>query len=113
MKFYIPHVEEQDADSARLEIAKALKSQFRLPILDRRIRKLEYTNSKRKWIAEVGQLEEQEDRYEILAIFESKSYIVYARSATTNDGITIMVDKTEVTLVEDFELDTTQKVDNS
>jgi hypothetical protein len=102
MKFFIPNTKPHDAEDAYKALADSLKSQFRLPILDHRIYRLDYTNSKRRWRAEVGKLEEQEDRYEILAIFESKSYIVFARSKTTNDGLTIMVDKSEVTAIEDF-----------
>ncbi len=102
MKFFIPHAKATEAEEVYKSMADSLKSQFRLPILDRRIYSLDYVNSKRRWRAEVGKLEEQEDRYEILAIFESKSYIIYARSKTTNDGLTIMVDKTEVTAIEDF-----------
>lgn len=102
MKFFIPNTKAADVEETYKAMADSLKSQFRLPILERRIFSLNYTNSKHKWRAEVGKLEEQEDRYEILAIFESKSYIVYARSKTTNDGLTIMVDKDEVTAIEDF-----------
>jgi hypothetical protein len=102
MQFFIPNTKSHEAEDVYKSLADSLKSQFRLPILERRIFSLNYLNSKRRWRAEVGQMEEQEDRYEILAIFESKSYIVYARSKTTNDGLTIMVDKSEVTAIEDF-----------
>ena len=103
MKFFVPNTKPADVEAAYKGIADSLKSQFRLPLVERRIYSLNYLNSKRKWRAEVGKLEEQEERYEILAIFESKSYIVFTRAQDGGQGLTIMIDKSEVTAIEDFE----------
>jgi hypothetical protein len=104
MQFFVPHTSPAEADEAYKDIKASLISQFRLPILERRIFSLSYLNSKKRWRAEVGQLEQQERRYEILAIFESKQYIVFTRAANTGSpGPIILVDKAEVTASEDFE----------
>jgi len=103
MQLFIPHIAKLEADAVYQGIKKELESQFRLPILDHRISSLSYTNSKKKWYAEVGQLEEQENRYEIVAIFESKQFIVFTHTPAGKPGPIILVDKDEVTKVEDFE----------
>jgi hypothetical protein len=103
MRFFIPHTSKAEAEGAYSDIVASLKSQFRLPIHERRILSLSYTNSKKRWHAKVGQLEQQEQRYEILAIFESKSFIIFTRSTSGDPGPIILVDKDEVTAVEDFE----------
>ncbi|HSX02228.1 MAG TPA: hypothetical protein VLI05_02835 [Candidatus Saccharimonadia bacterium] len=101
MQFFLPHA-GSEPEVAYQRIVAILKSQFRLPIMERRIFSLRYTNSKRRWRAEVGELEQQEGLYEILAIFESKSYIIYTRTRGGNAGPIIMVAKDEVTAVEEF-----------
>lgn len=103
MKFFIPQTQPADTDAAYQQIKAVLLDQFRLPIQDRRIFRLSYTNSKRRWTAEVGQSEQQERRYQIIAIFESKQYIVYTRTKHGGSGPIILVDKAEVTAAEDFE----------
>lgn len=103
MKFFLPHTTKLEADAAYQGIIKELESQFRLPILEHRIYSLSYTNSKKKWYAEVGQLEEQEGRYLVVAIFESKQFIVFTQTPAGTGGPIILVDKDEVTRVEDFD----------
>jgi hypothetical protein len=103
MQFFIPHIAKLETDTAYQGIIKELESQFRLPILDHRIFSLSYTNSKKKWYAEVGQLEEQEGRYQIVAIFESKQFIVFTHTPEGKPGPIILVDKDEVTKVENFD----------
>ena len=103
MKFFIPHTPAAEADATYQKLAQLLRLQFRLPIVERRIFNLTYTNSKKEWFAEVGELEEQNGEYEIVAIFESKTYIIFTRAADGRDGVTIMVDKAEVTDVEEFD----------
>ncbi len=103
MKFFIPHVKPAAAEGIRATIVASLVDQFRLPINERRIVSLDYVNGKRNWRLAVGELDNQENRYEILAIFESKSYIVYTRAKNGGTGVTILVDKDEVTAVEYFD----------
>ena len=102
MQFFLPQSKPGQTELAYQEIVDTLKRQFRLPIEDRRIRSIRYFNSKKNWHAEVGYLEQQEHRYEIVAILESKWFIVCTRSKTGAPGPTILVDKGEVTEVEDF-----------
>lgn len=103
MQFFIPGIAPAEAETVYQGFAKALKSQFRLPIHERRIRSLKYLNSKTRWHAAVGELEEQEGKYLIMAIFESKSYIVYTQAPDGTPGLIILVGRDEVTAVEDFE----------
>ncbi|QQR52560.1 hypothetical protein IPG36_00280 [bacterium] len=103
MRFFIPHTSPVQEEEVYAGIKKALLSQFRLPIVDRRIQSLSYFNSKRHWHAQVGQMEQQERRYDVWAIFESKQYIVFTRTPLGAAGPIILVDKTEVTAVQDFE----------
>lgn len=103
MKFFMPKIKKREAEAAYKDIATALKSQFRIPISDKRIFSLDYANNKKRWRAQVGQLEQQEGKYEIVAIFDAKPYIVYAQDAKGGPGLTIMVDRDEVTQVETFE----------
>jgi len=103
MRFFVPGVVDAEAEAAYAQIKQALWAQFRLPILEQRISSLNYVNSKRSWRAEVGQEEQQERRYEIVAIFESKHFIIFTRTADGVAGPIILVDKAEVTAVEHFE----------
>jgi len=103
MQFFLPHVATLEAETAYQGIIKGLESQFRLPILDHRIFSLSYTNSKKKWYAEIGELEEQENRYQVVAILESKQFIVFTHTPDGKPGPIILVDKDEVTEVEDFD----------
>jgi hypothetical protein len=103
IKFFIPHTDKVEAETVYQAVKKSLHSQLRLPILDRRIFSLSYINSKRRWHAEVGELEEQEGKYEILAIFESKEYIVFTRAKDGAAGPIILIAKSEVTAVVEFE----------
>ena len=102
MKFFIPHVKARQYEDTYEEITKLLREQLRTPIADRRIFSLRYTHDKKEWYAEVGQLEEQEGRYEILAIFESKPFIVFTQLKNGDQGLTILVNKDEVTAIEEF-----------
>ena len=101
-KFFMPHTGRVEAEASYREIKSTLVSQFRLPITDRRIFNLSYVNSKRKWHAEVGRMEEQEGQYEVLSIYESKQFIIFTRTKRGAAGHIILVDKNEVTTVEDF-----------
>jgi ABC-type phosphate/phosphonate transport system substrate-binding protein len=103
MKFFIPDTKPADTQEAYQGIAKLLKEQLRMPITDRRIYSLSYTHDKRKWRAVVGEREEQEDRYDIVAIFEAKPYIVFTRAQNGGQGLTIMVNPDEITAIEYFD----------
>lgn len=102
MKFFIPRTKPREYEETYREITKQLKDQLRMPIAERRIFSVHYTHDKKKWCAEVGQLEEQEGRYEIVAIFESKPFIVFTRSEAGGQGVTILVNKDEITSIEEF-----------
>jgi hypothetical protein len=103
MKFFIPNTKPSEAEATHADMIATLKDTFGFPITERRIQSLDYFNSKKKWHAEVGKLEQQEHRYEILAIFESKSYIIVTGTVGGGSGLTILVDRDEVTEAVDFD----------
>jgi hypothetical protein len=102
MRFFIPRTKSSEAETVYLEIKRSLTDQLRLPIQERRIFNLRYTNSKRNWYAEVGQIGQQERQYEVVAIFESNVYIIFNQSEHGGPGPIVLVDKSEVTDIEDF-----------
>jgi hypothetical protein len=108
MQFFIPRTKSTETEEIYGEIKKNLVGIFHLPIEERRVFSLSYTNSKKAWYSEVGQLEEHERRYEVVAILESKQYIVFTRTPHGSPGPMILVDKAEVTGVVDFEPATNQ-----
>lgn len=103
MEFFIPETKPSQTEAVYTGMMEALKEQLRWPITPRRIFKLKYIHDKKPWQAEVGQLERQGNRYQILAIFESNCYIVFTRDTDGSHGVTILVNKDEVTDIEDFQ----------
>ena len=81
---------------------RSLVDQFRFPIQERRLFRLGYTNSKRKWQVEVGMPKPQESQYIVMAIFEASVFIVVHQTPTGGPGPILLVDKNEVTSVEEF-----------
>src|SRR5882672_1521269 len=104
MEFFIPQTPNgESAEVAYAGIVDSLKDQLRWTITPRRIFGLKYVHDKKTCSVKVGQLGGQGDRYMILAIFESNHYIVYTRGAASGGtGTTILVNKDEVTSIEDF-----------
>jgi hypothetical protein len=103
MKFFVPQMKKSQAEASYQVLYDHLKDQLRMPIGTRRIFSIDYTHDKKPWHAEVGQLDQQEKRYEVAAIFESGVYIVFTRAKNGNPGPKILVSKDEVTDVQDFE----------
>jgi hypothetical protein len=103
MKFFIPHVPEADYAQTYDGIIKSVKEQMRIPVAPRKIYRLEYTQGKKQFKAEVGRPDPQQGRYEIFAILEAKPYVVFTRLSDGGPGLTILVSSDDVTGVIDFE----------
>lgn len=103
MKFFVPFTKPGKAQEMWESIAKVLKTQFKIPISARRIYSLSYIHDKKPYHLQVGELDQQEQRFKVLAIFESKPYIVFTRAASGGPGPIILVSPDEVTAIEDFE----------
>ena len=103
MRFFIPHTKSADTEDAYQQIARSLTEQLRIPIQARRIFSLDYQYSQKPRRAVVGQLEQREGRYEIMAIFAAKPYMIATRAKNGALGMTILVDQNDITSVEDFE----------
>jgi hypothetical protein len=102
MKFFIPRTKHSEVEAVYAEMKRSLFDQLRMPIVDRRIFKLSYTNSKRDWHVQVGEPGQREPQYEVMAIFESTVFIVLNQTSAGSAGPIVLVDKAEVTGVEDF-----------
>ncbi len=102
MQFFIPKAKRGQKVSTYEEIVTALKSQLRCDITDRRIFSMEYDHDKHHYRAEVGQLEQIQNRYKIMAILEANLFIIYTQDRKGEDALIIMVNKDEVTAVQDF-----------
>lgn len=103
MKFFVPQVPAARGEAVYARITDILKKQLRWPMTPRRIRLLKYTHDKRTHTLEVGELEAQESRYVVMAIFESSQYIVFTCTPTGKPGVIILVSKDDVTDIEDFD----------
>jgi hypothetical protein len=103
LKCFIPQVPRTKYEETYEEIAKSVKEQMRTSITPRRIYSLDYVHDKKRCHAEVGMVDPQQGRYEVVAIFESKPYIVYTRSANGSHGLTILVSGDEITTIKDFD----------
>jgi hypothetical protein len=103
MKFFLPHTSRGEADATYRKMARALAMQFRLTLVERRIYSISYRNSNKARKLEVGKIEQEHGIYEVMAIFESKTYIVLTRAPDGSDGVTIMVGKQEVEEIEEFD----------
>ena len=103
MKLFLPDTTPADTAEAYRLIVERLKQQFKLPITGRQIHALSYVNNKRKWTLRVGELADQEERFTVVAIVESKTYIAVTQDALGKPGVLIMVNPDEVTEVIEFE----------
>ncbi len=103
MKFFVPQVTRSKAEENYEEIAKSVKDQLRLPITESRIFSINYVHDKKRCRAEVGKPEPQQGRYDVVAIFESKPYIVFTRGKDGAAGLTILVSNDEITDIEYFD----------
>lgn len=99
----MPQVERRDSETEYQKILAALKSQLGWKFTDRRLHNLHYLHDKREYEMQVGELEPQERRYQVMAIFESNAYVVFTRTPDGFSGTTILVDKTEVLAAVDFD----------
>ena len=103
MKFFIPRTKPDAQEELYSSIAKQLKSQLGIVLEDDRIFRVTYQRGKKKYAAEVGQLEEHEDHYEIVAIYKTpRLYIVFTQTPEGGTGVSILIDKDEILIVEDF-----------
>ena len=103
MKFFVPQSARREYQTTYDEIRKSVKEQLRVQIAERKIFSIDYVHDKKPWRAEVGQLDPQQGRYEVIAIFQSKPHIVFTRSPNGASGLTILVNSDEITEVEDFQ----------
>lgn len=103
MKFFVPGYTKGKAEAGYNDLLEHIKDQLRTPITPRRIFSISYTHDKKPYHIEVGKFEQQENRYEVVAIFESSVFIAMTRNKTGVQGIKILVSKDEVTDVKDFD----------
>lgn len=100
--FFIPQTHKAHHMTAYQTIIDGVKDQLGCKITDRQIYGLHYTHDKKEYSAVVGQLEQIEKHHKIIAILEANLYIIFARAVRTRDVLTILVNKDEVRMIEDF-----------
>lgn len=103
MKFFVPHAKRGQGAAARDAIASVVHDQMKISMSARRIHSLDYVHDKKAYRLEVGKLDQQENRYEVTAIFEAKPFIVATRAPGGGSGPTILVNPDEVTSIVDFD----------
>jgi hypothetical protein len=71
-------------------------------VVKRRIYSLGFTHDKKKYHVEVGGFDPFEHNYEVLAILESNTYLIYGRRPNNGRTTTILVNKAEVDSIVEF-----------
>ncbi len=103
MQFFMPRTSNAQSEIAYADIKRILLDQLGMPITERRIYSLSYASGKRVWRSQVGQIGQRERQYEVMAIFElAKVYIVYNKTPSGEAGPITLIDKEEVTSIEEF-----------
>lgn len=103
MQFFVPQAKKRDYETTYEGLIDIAKDQLRWPVTSRKIFRIEYISHKKPFIAEVGRLAPAEHRYEIVAILDSTVYLVVTKAIDGGPGITILVDKSDVTSVIEFD----------
>lgn len=103
MKFFIPQVEPKKCNEVYDEMVKTVKDQMKMPISERKIYSISYVHEKKNWHAEVGQPDPQRGKYEVLAIFESKPFVIMTRSNAVETPLMMLVTPDEITDIKVFE----------
>ena len=102
VRFFIPSVKKSELEASYAAMIAAIKYQFNWKATDRRIVSLTYLHDRRKVTARVGEPEQFEHHYIVVAIFEAGMYLVVTRSPNGKPGPTIVVNAAEVSEVVDF-----------
>lgn len=102
MQFFVPQFPPGEHEVVYAQLLDAVKDQMRMPITGRRIHAIKYVHDKKTLTARVGERDPQQGRFEVLAIFESKPYVLATRTPNGGTGVMILVDSNEITEVEEF-----------
>lgn len=103
MKFFIPHVTgSEQEEMVYSKIKSNAHERTGWDIHKERMFILEYTFEGTKYIAEVGKIEKRQGE-EVLAILSSSTYLICSRNRGVIRGGPIIVGRSEVTRVENFE----------
>ena len=102
MKFFIPELEPTQYEEAYRNMRDAVHDQMRTTITERRIRSISYLHDKKRYVATVGETMPKQDRFEVMAIYESKPYVIFTRTKSGGQGVTILVNQDEITDIEEF-----------
>lgn len=103
MQFYVPLATKRQQEDVYTAIVKLFEDQMRWTVQPRRIQSLKYLHDKKHYTAEVGKMDPSEGRYQVMAILESNYFVVYSRAAGGEHGTSILVNKSEVYELTEFE----------
>lgn len=102
VKYFIPQTKPRDHEAVYQAMVAAVGDQLKAVVGDRKIFSISYIREKKLCYAEVGQMDQQEGRYQVMAILESSPYIVYTRAKNGTPGVMVLVNKDDVTDIQDF-----------
>lgn len=102
VKYFIPQTKKRDHADTYDAMVTAVGDQLKATVGQRRIFSISYVREKKLCYAEVGQMDQQEGRYTVMAILESNPYIVYTRAKNGEPGVMVLVSKDDVTDIQDF-----------
>lgn len=102
VKYFIPQTKRRDHAAAYNVMVAAVKDQLGAVVGERKIFSISYMQEKKHRYAEVGKLDQQEGRYEIMAILDWNPYIVFTRTKAGKPGVMVLISKDDVTNIQDF-----------
>ncbi len=102
MKFFVPRLESSEYEEAYKNMRDAVIEQMRTRVSERRIRSISYTHDKKRYVATVGEILPTNERFEVMAVFESKPFVIYTDSTMGGRGVTVLVNQDEITAMEEF-----------
>lgn len=102
INFFIPHTQTRNYEAAYESLKDAVTYQMGWKATDRRIESLTYTSNKKTLTARIGELEQIEHQYEVVAILEAALYVVVTKTKSGLAGPTYLVNTNDVVDIHDF-----------
>lgn len=102
MKFFVPSTDNEKAAEDIYQAAKKFAAENCWPVEDRRIQSLGFRDKERFVTAEVGKIEPITGET-VVAIFESRAFLICTPNRGVLRGMPILVGKHEVSSVTDFD----------
>ena len=102
MKFFVPSAENENEAEDTYQATRKFAVENCWPVTDRRIQAIGFRDKGRSVTAEVGKIEPITGET-VVAIFESRAYLVCTPNRGVLRGMPILVGRHEISSVTDFE----------